>query len=1039
MAISFHNDQLNRLFPFYLLLNEELQVVETGPSLSKLTGTIKGSSFTSLFRFLRPGIEVCNYESLQALTGQLVLFRLNRHGGGLMFRGQLEQLENGQLLFMGSPWFGSMDEVKSHQLNLDDFAVHDSMIDLLHVVRTQQIATDEVKELYDRVKQQSRELKALAEERAHLALFTMQNPDPVFRIDVGSSLLMKNPATDALFSNNLQVGTELLNLDGFCRWLAQQFTPGQERLVVEAHTTDRFYSFSCILLQTEQYINVYGRDITALKELELHQTRTATRFSHLISNLQAGILMEDERRRIALVNQYFCDLFSIPVPPDALTGEDCSQAAQQFKLLFSNPQEFVERIEYLLESRTLAIGDLLELTDGRVFRRDFIPIWNGSSYMGHLWVYLDITTESKNQEALEHQRSFYEGILNNIPADLAVFDPQHRYLFINPSAVKDPAMRQWLIGKTDKDYARLRNKPFTLFEERRQFFEKVKQANTLQSFEEALQKSDGTTVYHLRNFFPVVHPSGGLKMVIGYGLDITDRKRIEQDLSEARRQTEEGAALKERFFAAMSHEIRTPLNGILGLSEILSQSSLTDEQQTLNNMLQTSGQQLLHIVNQVLDFEKILNGKVELEQLSFDIVKQLRTATDLCRVKAGANQLLFTSSHPSFHVVGDPYRLDQVINNLLSNAVKFTAEGTIELHLQVDLDGLGMAAITIEVADTGIGIEPEALSTIFLPYMQARNNIARKYGGTGLGLAITRQLIELKGGTITVNSKPGIGSRFTIHLQLPVSATDTIPSFSYIENKPVELKGLRILVAEDAEINRFLLRTMLESKGCISRFVVNGAEACKAVQEEPFDLVLMDVEMPEMDGVQATGFIRGLSGPAAALPVIAVTANAMKGDRETYLQAGMNDYLTKPFNQKELEQVIARTLLHKTGAGSSKSFQEKSSFDFAYLNSLSNDPLFVLQMIRLFLEVAPPQLEELQKAVQSNDARLVAAVLHQLRPSLEVVGSAKLAKECREIETLMKTGSNPKQQMRTITKLIDGVHKLVEEMGVHLSTSLECR
>jgi CheY-like chemotaxis protein len=201
----------------------------------------------------------------------------------------------------------------------------------------------------------------------------------------------------------------------------------------------------------------------------------------------------------------------------------------------------------------------------------------------------------------------------------------------------------------------------------------------------------------------------------------------------------------------------------------------------------------------------------------------------------------------------------------------------------------------------------------------------------------------------------------------------------------------------------------------------------------------MDVEMPEMDGVQATGFIRGLSGPAAALPVIAVTANAMKGDRETYLQAGMNDYLTKPFNQKALEQVIARTLLHKTGAGSSKSLQEKSSFDFAYLNSLSNDPMFVLQMIRLFLEVAPPQLEELQKAAQNNDARLVAAVLHQLRPSLEVVGSMELAADCRALETWMKTGSSPMQQMRAITKLIDGVHIMAGELDLHLSKNSNSR
>ena len=1025
---TFHTNQFNRIFPFYFLLSQELELKEAGPSLRKLLAAVDGTSFDSLFEMVRPRIERVTYQHLQEYVNQLLVLRI-KQPGGVLLRGQLEVVENGSLLFLGSPWFGSMDDVKANQLSLDDFAFHDPMIDLLHVVRTQEIATSEVKELYNRLKEQSQELKKLAEERANIALFPIQNPDPVFRIDTAGNLLMKNPATDALFRNDLLIGDTSYDLVSFCRHLAQQFDPEQERLVQEARADDRYFSFSCIILRKEQYINVYGRDISALKQLELHLTRTATRFTHLIANMQAGVLMEDENRTIALTNQHFCDLFSIPVAPELLIGSDCSQAAHQFKHLFHEPVQFVERIEELLHNRALALGDRLELNDGRVFRRDFVPIWNGAFYLGHLWVYDDITTETRNKEALEEQRSFYEGILNNIPADVAVFDPEQHYLFLNPAAVKDPELRQWLIGKKDEDYALLRNRPLSRYEDRKQFFEKLRQTLTLQSFEEAVQKPDGTTVHHLRKYFPVVSAEGQLQMVIGYGIDITDRKQIEEALQVARRKTEEEAAQKERFFAALSHEIRTPLNGVLGLNELLSQTPLTNEQETLNNMLRTSGNQLLRIVNQVLDFEKIVNGKVVFEKMPFDLVKQLKEAADIFRVKGGNYLLVFNSSHPSFYVEGDPFRLDQVINNLLGNADKFTREGTVQLDVHIEVTDRHIANITLRVTDTGIGIEPEALSSIFLPYMQARNNITRQYGGTGLGLTITKQLIELQGGTISVTSKPGEGSQFVVQLQLPVATPARIQAEPADEKQAaIDFSSLRVLVAEDAEINRFLIRTMLESKGCTCRLVVNGAEACRAVQEEPFDLVLMDVEMPEMDGVEATRCIRSLPGALSQLPVIAVTANAMKGSREMYLEAGMNDYLTKPFRQNKLEEVIVRTLKQVPALPKGSDAAGQHPFDLSYLEGLSEDPLFTTHIIRLFLEIVPGQVHEIRKGVDDNDTPLVSGLLHQLRPSLETVGAAGLAGSCLEIEKGLKEGDSPQSLAASIAKLLEEVRMLLQAL-----------
>ncbi|HMO32717.1 MAG TPA: ATP-binding protein [Lacibacter sp.] len=983
MGLFFRTGQMHRLFPFHLLMSEGLVIRSAGQSLEKLTGSVAGCRFAELFELYRPADEVSSFSSLAGLAGQLAIVRFTKKEG-ILLRGQFEVLDDTQVVFLGSPWYSGMDEVTAAGLTLNDFAPHDPLVDLLHLLHTQEIATRDIRDLYEKMAEQSRLLQEAVKEKEQIASLPMQDPDPVLRIDLEGAILMQNPAADGLPSRIVYNGKQLTPAV-FLNAVAAETSAAKGRLVVEAAAGDRLFSFNCFHLPGENYINIYSRDVTDLKQLALHLEGTANRLGALIGNLQAGVLLENENCTIELVNQRFCDMFGIPASPAQLTGTDCSEAAGQSKHLFKDPDAFTERIRHLLLQREVAKADLLELQDGRVFSRDFIPIYNGQQYMGHLWVYDDITVEANAKEALHAQRSFYEDILNNLPADIAVFNKRQEYLFLNPRAVKNPAVRGWLIGKTDEDYRLHTGKEPAVFLNRRQLFQQLLQDKMPQRFEEELRLPDGNLEHHLRIFFPVLNSHQNIEMVIGYGIDITERKKMEQQLQEALRQTAEEASVKERFFATMSHEIRTPLNGILGVTELLLKTALQAEQQAYTEMIRSAGNQLLRIVNDVLDFEKIINGSIEPESIRFDLVELIRQAAAPFALLAAEKNVRFTYDAPAevVPVAGDAFRIRQILNNLLSNAVKFTAEGGIRIQLNILERNGGNCEFSIVVSDSGTGIEQHSLNAIFEPYTQAGSAISRKYGGTGLGLAISRHLAQLMGGSLHVASKPGEGSDFTLHLTLPLAGLSEQAESTAPDVLPVEVrKSLRILAAEDNPINQFLLQHLLGQWDCSFQLAETGKQVLEAMEQSPFDIILMDIEMPVMDGIDTAKAIRKSGKSWSSVPIIAITANAMKESRELYKAAGMNGYVTKPYNEQELQKAIA-TVLETGSQRGSLLPDENTSLQpehLRYFSGMSDDPAFLEQMKILLRQNIPVLLNRLQEAQQYADTDAIARALHQLKP-----------------------------------------------------------
>ena len=389
-------------------------------------------------------------------------------------------------------------------------------------------------------------------------------------------------------------------------------------------------------------------------------------------------------------------------------------------------------------------------------------------------------------------------------------------------------------------------------------------------------------------------------------------RKVEKELQLSQQKLTESLKIKEQFLANISHEIRTPLNGIIGFIQLMEESRLSDEQKEYIRVIKTSGETLMVIINDILDFTRNKNGKIIFEKINFNLGELLANVSALLTTRVREKGLKYScemgSDVPAF-VVGDPTRLTQVLLNLIGNSAKFTERGSIQLKVKKALQEQQQVILEFSVCDTGIGIPGEKLSTIFEEFMQASNDTTRKYGGSGLGLAIVKQLVEMQQGSISVQSAVGEGTTFSFQLAFGIGKADEAVPLTV--NDIPRLDGTRVLVVEDNTVNQMLAEKHLLSWRCQVMLAENGREALQKLQEHEFDLVLMDLQLPEMDGYEAANWIRkNFHGPKSNIPIIAVTAHATAEDREKCLEAGMDAYVSKPFDWKKLRVMMA-TLLNE--------------------------------------------------------------------------------------------------------------------------------
>ena len=544
-----------------------------------------------------------------------------------------------------------------------------------------------------------------------------------------------------------------------------------------------------------------------------------------------------------------------------------------------------------------------ELPGGRRVLVSESPIPGG----GIVSVHHDITQARVAEQAVVRARDLLDQALSSMPDGVLICDPDRRVVTWNPrylslyphlrdvlapgvalSTLGEAAARRLLAGASDderSDWIKARLN---------------RDASGDIGFEQELP--DGRTV-HIQERRT---PDGGM---VSVHHEITAIKQTERELRQAKVAAEEANLAKSQFVAAISHEIRTPLNGVLGMNSLLLKTALSPEQRRYAETIRTSGQSLLALIGDILDLSRLEAGRMELEIGEFDPAGAIDEVVTPLSERARAKGLSLSATHRTGFgrpLIGDRARLQQVLFNLLGNAIKFTERGGVELEWGAQARDDGRLELTIEVRDTGIGIADEHLPKLFERFTQADSGMARRFGGSGLGLAICREIIQLMGGQISVRSRLGEGSSFRVRIPAILSAADGEPgaASSRVQAPPAPRKGLRILVAEDNPINQLVIEAMLLQMGHLCDLVGNGVEALQQVRSGRYDLILMDVQMPEMDGVSTTRAIRALDGPLARIPIVALTANAMLQDRERYIAAGMDGYVSKPIDESQLVAAI---------------------------------------------------------------------------------------------------------------------------------------
>ncbi|PDW00543.1 PAS domain-containing hybrid sensor histidine kinase/response regulator [Candidatus Viridilinea mediisalina] len=509
---------------------------------------------------------------------------------------------------------------------------------------------------------------------------------------------------------------------------------------------------------------------------------------------------------------------------------------------------------------------------------------------------------------------------------------------------------------------------------------------------------------------PRPQPDGGV-LWDGLALDITERQQVAEELARARDAAESAAQARASFLATMSHEIRTPLNAIIGMTTLLQTTPLSGDQSHMVNTINTAGQALLAVINDILDFSRIESGRLELELQPFDLPASLRATGDLVAHMAQQKGLTFVQNVspdlPTW-VAGDEGRLRQVLLNLLSNAVKFTSKGRVTLDATAEPLDAEQQMICIKVSDTGIGLSEEQQQRIFEPFVQADSSTARRYGGTGLGLAISTQLVRLMEGTLAVISQPAVGSTFTLHLPLK-SAAPLQPVISPVASFNAE-RPLDILVAEDNVINQEIIQRMLEQMGHRVAVVGNGEEALAIMAQWRFDIIFMDIEMPVMDGEAATRQIRARGSSIKQPYIIALTAHATVSIREQALQAGMNDYLTKPIQLAALERALRR-LPPALDPEAPPNSAPPTLVDWVKLKLMcaviGQDQAALLEgLLHIFEQTMQEQIVKLEAAFAAEDYATVQKTAHRMHGGSLQLSAQAFARLCAQIETEANVAAN---------------------------------
>ncbi|MCE2742459.1 MAG: PAS domain S-box protein [Fluviicola sp.] len=1129
--INLSFDELNNLFPFYILLNEDFKIISIGQSLKHLFPISKKEDFFfDSWTIEKPSSQ----DSNSILTNKLTIIS-NNSNNNLKFKGQFEKIESSnQFLFLGTPWFQNTDQLIENNLTVSNFAIHDSMFDLLHVLKKNDIVNNELKEIVDQLNSKKKTLEleqaslrkrelmlsAIAEatdelltnlnlktalnntfkiiggaielngialfqsiiadisniesikasewindstvqlsidfdidysvltsrsnndilidnsiispvfvkdvfwgflvyqkqsfenewstteksliksltnsissaiersesskELFEMASFSMESPNPILRIDMEGKLILRNVASEKINSIQLEGkerGDKLL-----FKFLPKILNKHRKHLLFEITSGKKFYLVTAMLSSSNDYINIYLNDISKQKEAEfeiLKSNEQLNLFKILINNSSDAVQVSLVNGQLFYINKTASERLGIEI-------EKCQYYyVSDFEEIFENESEWANHIDQLKTVEFLTIeGKNINNKTGKTFPVEVTVKYIEINEIGYIIANSrDITERKINEEKLKIQEEKYRNIITNMNLGLLEVDLEEKIEYCNQNFLD-------ISGYTfDEIKGKKANELFSVEETKPIIEEKIKlrEAGKSDSYEIAIRDKNGDLKWWFVSGGPNKNDKNEIIGSIGIHLDITKQKELERELEAAVIASKAASEAKEAFLANMSHEIRTPLNGIIGMIRELSSNKSIDEQYPLIENAKNASKHLLSIINNILDISKIEAGELAVNKMNFNLFKVLNDIKSIfineCQFKK-INFELIALPEIDAVFVGDEIRIRQVLLNIIGNALKFTHKGSIQVVSKIVKSFDTEFQVEFKIIDSGIGMSTEFQKNIFTKFHQADNSNERQYGGTGLGMVITKELVDLMEGQIAIESELNKGT--TITIQLTLGKGESLIEEKKLTNQVPGKEIVKVLLVEDNEINRVVAKMALSGTNLDITEAENGVEALEILENSFFDLILMDLQMPILGGIETTLKIREFG---IQTPIIALTANAFKTEIQKCKEAGMNDYIVKPFEKEDFLNVIFRSLEQKASSN------EEAHFSLVKLNEMSGDNEgFIQNMLAIFKRTILKSMYDLDTAIENGDFESVKQIVHKIKPSIHNLEIKSVYQEIDELE-----------------------------------------
>ncbi len=795
------------------------------------------------------------------------------------------------------------------------------------------------------------------------------------------------------------------------------------------------------LLLVLAILSQLNQDINLRKKAEEELYTSEEKYRNLIENAGAVMYTSNAKGLITFANNRVAELTEYSA--EELTGK-------HFALLIdpawseSVVRFYVDQFQQKKQSSHLEFLIKTKSGKNKWVEQSAQLLSDDTGIIGFQCMVKDITEQKQVEEELnlsEAKRKENEyrlnAIMDNSTALIYIKDLEGRYVMANHKFLNFFGLSQeQVIGKKDDDF----NDAELATHYKRTDNQVISTLEPIET-EEIIHTPTGEKNLLLLKF-PLLSPDRVLLGVSGIATDLTEKTALLRQTTEALQKAESAHQIQEQFLANMSHEIRTPMNGIQGMTRLLLETQLSEEQKRFTHIISRSLNNLVVVVNNVLDFSTLKTGKLTLDSFAFDLQELLDEVKKYFEPALTHKELTFklsiTKEVPRF-MKGDASRLKQVLTNLIGNAIKFTDNGSIHLSVSPQKQTDDKIHILFTLTDTGIGIPQDKLDTIFESFAQAEKKISSGYGGAGLGLTISKGLIELQGGSISVKSTQGKGSVFSFII--PFERTKSEDLVATQSDYTEQLSGKRILVVEDNAVNQRLIEFVLKKVNIKPDLAANGKEAIALCEKNAsYDLIIMDLQMPVMDGYETTIYLR--QQMKLTTPIIAMTATALKEDQEKSAEVGMNDFMIKPFDFNDLYTRMTRLLLniHVDPQPMQKAAEisEDILYNLALLEEL-DDPAYVAEVVSFFLENAPKDIEELTHLAKESDWAAVSKKAHKIKGAAAMLQSTRLAAILANIETDAKTTDHLETLPKMVTEATDlfvTMRKQLEEELIRLKKEL---